>query len=188
MICVELANVTDKGTIYKHVKNLKGKTNSKGKSYSVRDDLPEEAQEEDKRYRQMIALHKKNTTATNIKLSVKNRKLMINNSQYRKRAPAPSDAELLQMSDSEREIVQEKSLMQSKDHNEKGNKFMAYLCETDNTEEVRSVYKHLRIKHTSATSITMAHNITGDMPDLRDYDDNGETGMGSRMLEQMINS
>ena len=40
MLFVELDKVSDKYTMYKHAKNLKGKLNSLGKGYNIRDDLP----------------------------------------------------------------------------------------------------------------------------------------------------
>ena len=59
-IKVQLANVSDKITIFKHAKYLKGKKNTNKKTYFIQNDLPEKQQEEDKWQRRIFNKNKKN--------------------------------------------------------------------------------------------------------------------------------
>ena len=138
----------------------------------------------DQRQRGMIADNKRNT-ARNINMSVKNKKLMINNAPYKKQAPAPRMCDMLTISDDKRESIQTAELASTTEYKEKGNRFFFYAIETCNIQEVRAVHKHLRIKHLDATHVAVAYNLASVSPEFQDYDDNGETGAGSRMLKKL---
>ena len=184
-MCVTLQNVKDKGLIYKNVKNLKGKKNEDGKSFNVTDDLPLELQEQQRKYRGMITRNKSNT-ASRITMSVKNQKLSVNNSTYKQQVPAPTPVELLQLTEHKLSLIQTKQLFTVEKVQERHNAYYAYACVTDKIAEIRAVYKHLSIKHAGATHIAMAHNLTGLTPELQDYDDHGEIGLGAKMLRYLI--
>ena len=180
--CVTLKNIGDKSHIYKHGKNLKNKVNSEGKSYQVRDDLTPAQFEEDKRLRQMV----KRNTASNITMSLKRGQLTINNTKYQQKVPAPTVTDMLELSDEERETIQAKSLVSIQGYRERDNVYYAYAAKANSFQQVRSLYKHVKMKHFDATHCIMAHNIAGEMPDLKDYDDNGEYGGGSRILNILL--
>ena len=183
---VTLSDVTDKGLIYKHTKNLKNVTNENGYAYQLRDLLPERLQEEDQRRRNMLRENKKkakNNTAHNINMSVRRSQLFINNAPFKKRIPAPRNWELLQMDDSERESVQMARVASTPTYTEKDNRFISYIMESSNVQEIKSAYKHLKLKHVGSTHITVAYNLTSENPEMSDYDDNGEIGAGSRILK-----
>ena len=184
-ICVEFKYHSEKGKVYKYAKNLKGKVNELGKSFQISDDLPPRAQEQNRKRRQMIAKAKSNTAA-NIKTSVKKNQLMFNNTAYKQKVPLPSEADMLKMDNDELKLVQEKSLIALPQFTERGNSYFAYAAETADIQEIRSLYKHLRIKHLDSTHIMMAHNLAGELPDNQDYEDNGEHGGGSRLLNYLV--
>ena len=181
-----LENNQHKGLIYKHTKNLKGVTNENGYSYNIIDVLPERLQEQENRNRQLIRENKvraKNNTAHKINMSVKQRRLYVNNQVYQKKAPLPTDRELLQLSQEDRERVQMARLASTTVYRERNNRFLAYVLETCDIQEVRATNRHLRLKHLDATHITVAHHLPTENPETSDYDDNGEIGAGSRMLK-----
>ena len=183
-----LTDRNDKGVIYKHTKNLKGTKNSYDMSYQVCDVLPEKLQEEDNRRRQMIGQNRykaKKNTAHNIAMSLKKNQLLINNNPYRKKVPEPQCGDLLMMNDEERDAVQGARLAATEEYSEKDNRFKAYLLETGEINEVRTVYKHIRIKHADATHITVAYNLDNINLEFSDYVDNGKIGAGSRLLKAM---
>ena len=184
-MCVVLKDIADKGKIYKHVKNLKGKQNEQGKSYQVRDDLTIKEQEHQNKIRQMMVRNKK-SAVSQIKTSIKKNQLLINNSEYKQKVPAPSELELLTMSKEERQLVQEKDLVLSDPYRERDNVYYTYGFETDDIQEIRSIYRHLRLKHIDATHVMMAHNIEGEMPNLKDSEDNGECGGGAKILNCLL--
>ena len=187
---VTLSDLADKGVIYKHTKNLKGVKNTKRFTYQIRNQLPERLQEEDNRRRQMVSKNKykaKNNTAHNISMRVKKNKLFVNNTLYKKKIVPANEQDLLNMTEEERENVQEARLASTTMYTERDNKFIGYVLESAEVKEICSVYQHLQLKHPQATHISIAYNIAGENPELSDYADNGEIGAGSRMLKILEN-
>ena len=184
-IVVQLAKLADKGKIYKHAKNLKGKTNSNERSYQVRDNLPENAREEDKKHRDIMNRFK-NNTAIKIKRSLKQRQLLINNSVYKNKAKLPSDMQMLSMTKEERNEVQQCSLFSADKYLERDSTFLTYAANVATHQQIRAIQCHLRLKHPECTCIVTAFKIGGEHPDCADYDDNGEYGAGTRLF-QLIN-
>ena len=183
---VTLENINDKGMIYKHTKNLKDTVNENGYKYQIRDVLPERVQEEDNRRRQLLRENKsraKSNTAHKINMSVKRKQLYMNNQLYKKRAPMPTDKDMLIMSEEERERVQMARLAAVPIYKERDNRFISYVLEAEDMQEIRATSRHLRLKHPDATSITLAYNLISENPETTDYDDNGEYRAGSRILK-----
>ena len=178
LLFVQLEDKEDKQAIYKHVKNLKAKKNSKEKGYIVRDDLPEGQQELDRRQRYLMSQNKKKLTGQ-LNMVVRNNKLLMNNEIYRKPAPPPSAAVILDPG--KREIVQTMNLV-STEHQERQNVFYFYASKAANIRDVCAIYKHLKIKHADATHLVVAHNLEGEAPNLKDYADDGEIGAGAKIL------
>ena len=186
-----LENVADKSKIYKGTSNLKGVKNSNGFAYQIRDVLPERLQEMDTWQRQMIGENKQKSrqnTAHKIDMSVKGNKLMVNNSVYKKKVQEISAGDLLQISDEERDKIQMARLAKTDIHHEEHNQFQAYILESGDINEVRAAYKHLKLKHPEATHVTVAYRLTGIGPEYADYEDNRETGAGSRLLKAIVNA
>ena len=182
---VTLENFEDKTTIFKHLKNLKGVKNEKGFAYQVRTHIPERLQEEDMRRRQMIRENRNRSTAHRLQMSIKRNQLYMNNAPYKKKVQVPTEKELLEMDDEERENIQTAKLASTASYKEKHNTFIAYGMETAEISTVRAVYKHLKLKHHNATHITVAYNIVGENPEYADYEDNGEIIAGSCILKAM---
>ena len=70
-IKVILQQPQDKGTIFKHVKNLKGLKNEMDKPYRIDDDLPANLQEEHQCLRQIVGKNRKKSTAAQLAMSLK---------------------------------------------------------------------------------------------------------------------
>ena len=183
-ILFELVDYADKYKIFSFTKNLKLKVNSAGKPYQVREQLPEKYKEVDQRQRYLVRQNKRRkNTVQHLNMSFKRKQLMINNQVYKKKAPAPNFADVLTMDEEERIKIQTATVVEEKEFRERENTFKSYACNVTTPAEVRAVHKHLKIKHADATVIPVAYNIAGVMPDLQDYDDDGEIGCGTRMLE-----
>ena len=176
-----LKNFQDKFLIYKSLKNLKGKKNSAEMGYSVRDDLPEAMREKDRRNRQLMHKNRKKTYGK-MNMKMKNSMLYVNNEQYKKLVPNLKQEDVLLLEEEEREIVQTANLVSPREHREKGNLFKVYAASISNIKEVQAIQKHLKIKHMDADHVVTTYHMEGSMPNLRDYDDNGEIGAGARML------
>ena len=188
---VALTHIKHKGLIYKHLKNLKDVKNEKGYRYQVRDHLPERLQEEDYRRCKIMRDNRvkaRTNTAHKIDMSVKCNQLYMNNTLFKKQAPAPTAWELLGMDDEDRERVQQVRLASTNIHKEKNNSFITYVLEAGDMQEVRSSYRHLKLKHPDSTSITVAYNIASKNPEYCDYEDNGEVGAGAQMLKAITDA
>ena len=183
---VGLMDIGQKGLIYKSLKNLKDIKNEKGFTYQVWDHLPEHLQEEDYRRRKIMTdnrIKARRNTAHKIDMSMKRNQLYMNNTLFKKQAPAPTAQDLLNMTDADRECIQGARLAAMNIHREKGNKFIAYVLEAGDIEEVRSTYKHLKLKHADSTHVAVTYNIAGENPELCDHEDNGEICADARMLK-----
>ena len=121
--------------------------------------------------------------ANRLTMAFKVRQLHIQNHPYSKKVKAPTNSELLQMTADERRIAQKAKIVNIKDRHEKGNTFKGYAAEVTNAEQIRALYKHLKIKHADATHVVMAHALSGTYPGLLDFDDNGENGAGRRIVD-----
>ena len=148
----------------------------------MQNDLPERKQDSDRWYRQIMARNKK-SVAHKLNMSFKRNQLHIQNKPYSKKAPAPSAKALLGMTAEERAEVQTAKVVNSTKKTEKRNNFYGYAAPVQNISEVCALYKHFKLKHADATHVTMAHMIEGARPELQDYDDDGETGAGRRIVE-----
>ena len=85
-------------------------------------------------------------------MSFKRKHLYISNSPYRKAAPNPSQADLLQMSQEDRQKVQSVKVVMSKQTTKKKNTFSGYAIKIYDIREVCAVYKHLKLKHADVYS------------------------------------
>ena len=138
-------------------------------------------QETDKRQRYILAENKLKTTGK-LNMTVKKNQLLVNNQVYRKPAPAPTNADALKLDEQEQQMIQTATVVATREVIEKGNSFTVYAAEIENIQQVRAIHRHLKIKHLDATHVAVAHVLEGEMPNLRECDDDGEIGAGARML------
>ena len=113
-IKIKLKDRSDKSTIFKHAKNLKGKKNELDKAYFIQNDLPEGLQEAERWQRQIFSKNKR-SVANKLVMSFKRNHLQIQNQPYQKLAPAPKSRDLLHMSPADRLAVQQARLVSTKE-------------------------------------------------------------------------
>ena len=181
-IRVKLDNVNDKGYIFKHTKNLKGKKNTLDKSYYVQNELPEWMQEQERWERQIFARNKR-SVANKLTIQFKKNKLQGQSKPYTKSVTAPKYGDLLCMSQEERVMAQSMKLVHTREWREKYNYFIGYASQVKDLGHVRSIYKHLKLKHADATHVVMSYILAGNSPESRGYDDDGEYGAGRHILD-----
>ena len=147
IVQVVLANPKDKGTIYKHTKNLKVVKNSYNKPYFVNDQLPLEKVEQQRRY---SAILKKNKTSPSEKLNmvIKKGRLYINNSEFTPKVQAPTVQEIVKP-DNPIEIESIKLIEGSRVRNNRC-RFVAMSQEIRSIQDVRAGYIKARRKHSKA--------------------------------------
>ena len=184
-VLVQLSSIADKNYLFQHAKNLKGKKNNHNYSYFIQNDLPEDSQECDRWQRQLFVKNKR-SVANKLMMSFKNKHLHISNRPYKKAAPTPSQADLLLMTQEDRQKVQNAKVVRSKQTTEKNNTFSGYAIKTFDIREVHAVYKHLKLKHADSTHVTLAYHAIGDRPVKSDYSDDGEIGAGRKIVDWLI--
>ena len=110
----------------------------------------------------------------------------IQNQQYCKKAPTPSLGDLVKLSKQERETIQQAQLVSVKDKHEKRNIFHGYTSPVTSIDEVRVLYKHLKLKHPDTTHVVAAHVLDDPRSEMKDYSDDGERGAGRRIVEHLM--
>ena len=100
-VIIKLRNVQDKGKVFENVPKLKGKTNAKRRLFYVNDDLDPEQAEQRNKFQQLLKDKKDNDYDYHVKLQ--QNRLIVNNMVIRPHVKAPMTADILRLTDQERE-------------------------------------------------------------------------------------
>ena len=187
-IKVSLVHQTDKGVIYSHAKNLKGKTNRNGKGYKIDDDLPPKLREQKNKSRHFMWKNKK-TTAEKIEMSVKKGKLMVNGKLYESKIKEPSDHLLCRLKEDEVQELLKLDVRKGQEEILDGSMFVGYVADVQSYDDVNAAYEWVRYHNLSARHIVAACIIPGDnVLECADFCDSGEHGAGQKLLNYMEES
>ena len=185
-LLVELVNVTDKGVIFKHVKNLKGK--EQYKEVYINDHLPEELAEEQRRKKQIIRYNKTLLDSQQQDIEWNKGELVIDGKQYRPKVAEPTVREVIDMSNNKEDMKRILScrLTEGKTVTKMRNKFTAYVASVYSITDVTDCYKQLVYRFPDASHIMCAYRILDpDLAHMQDAVDHGEIGAGRRMIDMM---
>ena len=184
-----LKDPNDVATVYDHVKNLKDKTNNKGKSYRVREYMDEKTREQKTRTHDIIMENRRLPEAHRIEHTFQKGKLIVNDEMYQKEVNEPTVKDMLLLSREQEAILEDIPLHSSEQKAENGNLFQAYMIEADSIEKVEQAYRAIFKKHISATHVMCAHRIFGSsFHRLQDYVEGKEHGGGRAILNTMKDS
>ena len=169
--------------VFSKVSNLKGKKNKSGKSYRITPHLLEEHAEIQKRQQQIIFNNRNLQEGNKQDIKIQKGKLLVNGTEYKNNVPSPSVESLLTMEKEDLHNVGELEVVQSREVLEQGNKFKMYATKVTSVKETRQFFQHLRLKHRSATHVSIAFRLASiDKAYGEGCNDDGEHGMGRRML------
>ena len=116
-------------------------------------------------------------------MTIKKGQLYINNEIYRKKIEIPQIHELMDLSEETMKKVGEMQIVQTKEKREQHSIFQAFAAQTTNIEDVRNFIGHIKRKYPNKTHQTVAYSLAGlNTAYDDDYLDDGEHGMGRRLL------
>ena len=178
----------EKTKIYECLSNLKGKKNSKGKYYKVKDQRPQKISEREARYDQIKAINKK-SVAEKVEISFKKGRMYMGNTVYKKQVTAPTAKDILDLTSEERERVMKVKLTAGDTVQKENCKFYGYTTTVKTHQQIRDAYLQLRIKHSRARHIVCAYRLrNGHFSTYQDFDDDEEHGMGKTLLRILENA
>ena len=180
-IVVKLIDGRDKGTIYKHAKNLKDT------KYYVNDQLPDKQTEEHRKKKQKVQINKTLVDAQQQNIEWKKGELVVDGNVYRNKVVEPANAEILEMTTSQINQLFQIRLTQGQEIKKNGSTFLGFAAKVHSLQDVVKAYKQLRYRFMDSTHIMCAYRIMDpDVAHMQDSLDNGEYGAGRRLLQQLI--
>ena len=183
-ILVALKNAKDKGTIFKHVGNLKTAKNSKDGGYYINNQLPPRLQEQQRWYRMLIKFNAGLTGIGKRELKMKNGELLVDGHLYRPPVQAPTVQEAVFPLDEN--IVSSMQLFKGDVQNKGRCHFVGYAINAYSVGDVRAAYTKVKRMNPNAMHISCAFRIAGtDFVSLRGIEDDGEDGAG-RTIYQVL--
>ena len=183
-IVVNLQNIRDKGTIYKHAKNLKDARNTKDEKYFVNDQLPPSRQEIQRRQRAIAKHYKSQTGTATVNITYQKGQLLVNNTLYRKQVVCPTVEQLCSPENLSK--VDACQLHEGETQKVGDCRFVPYSQEVASIEDVRNGYVKVKRMHPTGLSVMLGYNIPGsDYARLSDFYDDKEHG-GGRVIWQVL--
>ena len=181
-VVVKLQHPDDKSIIFANASNLKEKTNSKKKAYYVQQENSDQMNEVRQHYSELVRENKENDTKLTIKMRRGN--IMVNNETMKAKVSAPTVAEIIQLTEAERETIRACKLTTGGEHVEKGSEFISYAVKVKSVAEVDRAYKKMRIKHAGATHVICAYRLDNPIGPYRQQAvDDGDFGLGRAALK-----
>ena len=179
-ILITLESLSDKGLIYNHVQNLKGKKNSKNKAYIVSDKLPAGPQEK-KRYQNEVVKRLKAMPGGNKpNHKFKKGQLYIDGKKFYPAIDSPKVQDIVQPED--QDMINVVQLCQGDRIVYEGCTFTAYSQEVRSIDDICRGYIRVRQIHLDALHVSNAYKLPGTDVDAEDYTDDGEHGCGRMIL------
>ena len=183
-VLVRLSQIEDKGTIYKSVSNLKGKTNAKRRLFNIDDDLDQQQAEEKRYYRVLKKENLMLDEENRLEIRMAKGHITANNQKVQQSLFPPTSARILTMDEHEMEDVRATKLVKGEEFSESGSDYISYVQKVRSVREVQKGLYKLRIKYADATHISCAYRLESPIgPFNQSYYDDGEYGAGRSILQ-----
>lgn len=182
---VTLRHNSDKGLIFDHVGNLKGKKVN-GVQCFVSSHLPEEANEKRRKINTIMAENKKKPMARKLPISVKAGKLLYKGEPVGTKIQVPAPARLMKLSDSELEALNQIPMVQGGYEEQEESTFTAYATQVSCFQDVDMAYQRMRLSHGQAHHIACAYRME-KVPEMfrEDGCDDGEFRAARVLLQSL---
>lgn len=182
-VVVKLKFPNDKGIIFKHIPELHRKKNSKGKSFFVSEQLPEEYAERKRQHNYIKKLNSKLPEEQRVDMSFKKGQLMVRNEPFIPDIEPPSVRQLLQPTTPEVEKMCEMALVEGDEEEQDNSQFVGYAVRAKSVEQVNAAYTRVRKHHLEATHVMCAYKIPNtDSSKMEGMVDDREFGAGRHLL------
>lgn len=184
---VELEVVNDKARIFQNIGKLKGKTNKKGKTYFVTEQMSDD-QAEAKRQQNFIKFqNSKLPPAQRREITFKKGQLYIDSKKYVPEFQTPTIKQLVMPSAQEKQNREEVEIMEGDTRDREKSIFMGYAARVDNIQHVMGAYMAVRKIHPQATHVMAAYRFPGNSPNISyGMNDDGDYGGARKILDALI--
>ena len=186
LILFKLIDPNDSALIYGNISNLKGKKDSHGDRYLVKDYITEKTADAKQCFRDIAMENRRMPVSHQMRVEAKSGNLYVNGKKYTKEVVEPTLKDTLLMPKSVEKELKQLPVIPSETKTVQGSNFQAFATKVNMLEDVKATYALLKLQHGSATHIVCAYRIFGIRHyQYQDYADDGEYGAGCRMLAQL---
>ena len=186
---VKLANISDRGTIFKHGKNLKGKTNKFEKSFRVKDQKPGRIQSNIQRRRQLLEENEAKGPEDKLKMEMDKGRLLINDQEYVKEVKWPKVRNTVLANIETIKILDKQKITKGNPVHVETSTFTGYTAPVRTIQEVNVVYAEICKLEAKSRHIICAFRIPGKRFHVyQDYNDCDEHGCGRLLLDLLVQS
>ena len=186
-ITVTFSDPKQKKAVSEKAINLKGIKNSKNKYYGVFNMLVDEQLETDIRKRQIVRSNNDLPVAQKHKVFLKKGVLTVDDGTYKPKYEKLTTSDLLEMQPEDWARCNVVKVTELQTVQKEGNKFLTQAASITSLDDVRRIYKHMKIKYANAAHVMMAYRLPGTNKAYdEDYYDDGEHGGGRRIFKTIL--
>ena len=187
-LVVAFEDSEQKSEVLKNKMSLKGLVNKEGIPFYVNDHVSAEINEKRTRERQIFQDNKRNT-ANQLEMSFFRGGLKIQNEVYKSKVSAPSPSDILDLTEDEFKKTLDMPVQQGERVTATGNVIVGFNMCTTSHQEINKAYIKMKLKYPQSKHIVCVYNIPGiERHFCADYDDDGDTGVGRKLLGMMKNN
>ena len=184
-----LTDPDDVGTIFKHVKNLKDKTNEDNENFGISEQLIEKDREKKSRQQDIIMQNRRMPVSHQLTVERKKGEIEINGERYEKQVSSPQVKEVLLLTKEDKTEVEDVQVHQAGFKSHERSSFYSYAARAKCLEDVKKVYLKLKAEHLNASHIIRGYRFFhANIPMHQDFSDDGEYGGGRKILEALQQS
>ena len=177
----------DRDLVFKYKSLLKNVENEEKKPIYITEYQPIAVQEKKARERHIIKENENLDEENRLEIEYAKGGLKIQGETYRKKVTTPTPMELAGLSLAELDNILSLKLNRGNDVNEENSKFVAFTASVKSHQEIRELYKKMKINNAAARHIVCAYWIEGGEPHYcQDYYDDEEYNAGKILLKWMI--
>ena len=178
-----------KGLIYAHVANIKGKKNSDGDFYSIREFLIGAELEKNTKAREAIAENRDLSGLQKLDLKITKGKLHQNGAEYVSEIALPEQKVILTWPEDklkEYHTLYRQQIKTGIQIQSESSYFQGYVADIETLDEISNLYIAMRCMHMDARHIVMAYRLPGrDFIKYQDGEDDGEWGASRYILNAL---
>ena len=185
-IVIQFGSQEEKRNVFRNKSKLQHVVGYNKQAVYLNDYLPTSVNEKKRRERDIIKVNK---TATEGKMQIERAKgaLKIGKETYKKKISVPSPAQILDLTAKEIQETLDVSTTKGQTINIQDCQITAYGMDVLNFQQIRQGYLKLKMLHAKARHIVCVYYLPGKQPYFeRDFQDDGETGVGRAILEEMV--
>ena len=186
-IVILLPTLQEKRKLMKAKAMLNNYINEDKKKFYLQDYSPPVVSEKKRREKEIVKQNNKLENEEKLQIEFTKQGLKIQGNTYRKKVVAPTPTDLVNADLEEYDAMMNVRLNKGEETIEKNSRFIAYNKAVNSHEEIRILYKRLRMTNPAARHIVCAYWIEGKEPHYcKDFYDDEEPGAGRIILDWML--